>query len=139
VNIGNPDDIAKPGGIQHPTQLGGSCIYQVRIVCESIIDVPANQRLIIEYVSVACEDMSTLLVGVHIATTAGGVFTTHQLTTDHSGVLQSDNVKRRMQFGQMVRLYADPGSKIAIDAETTDINNRGDCGFSLAGQAIDVP
>lgn len=139
VNIGNPADIAKAQGIQHPTQLVGSCDFDGGNICNAQIDVPANQRLVIEYASTKCDlEPSNLLVSVDVFTTAAGVFAQHQLTTDHSGVLIPIIAERIMSFGQKVRLYADPGSTILLQVLSTDVSHL-DCGFALAGQAIDVP
>ena len=54
VTIINPASIAKAEGVQHPFQLAVSCESTGSATCESPFKLPANRRLVIEYVSSRC-------------------------------------------------------------------------------------
>src|SRR5438045_979271 len=103
VTVVNPTDIAKASGIQHPYQdEPGSCAFGGGDSCTKVFNPPANQRVVIEYVSGACAfDGGAPLVQVVVVTTVNGIGVAHRLAiTDHNGV--AENGVSDVPFGQMV-------------------------------------
>jgi hypothetical protein len=146
--IVNPADIAKAEGIQHSfqanLQCGNSASNGFVTFCTGAATLPANQRVVIEYVSLECFVDSTELLRraiVHTTTTTlfeqGGVGSSgdHTLNIiDHSGAGGD------VSIGQPVRFYGDAGTQISVEAQETG-SHAGTflCTASFAGQAIDTP
>jgi hypothetical protein len=148
VTVTNPADIAKAEGIQHPFQANAICDNSTSngfaTFCNGSFAVPANQRLVIEYVSVECgispgEGLRRVIVDTVTTTLAEqegiGSAGQHSLNiVDHVGV------GNFVAIGQLVRFYADPGTTISVEAQETG-KHAGLflCTFDLIGQEIATP
>ncbi len=139
-------DNARSQEKSHPHQIGLTCNDTgLGIRCHNSILVPANQRLIIEYVSVSCliDNTRQVLRSVNVITESNGIGIPHRLNIiDRVGVRgDSGTLINEVDVGQIVRLYADPGSTIQVAADTneaTSFSGYPNCFFSLSGQAIDI-
>jgi hypothetical protein len=142
VTVVNPVDIAKAQGIQKPFETSIQCSADsFGIRCFGSVNVPTDQRWVIEYVSASCliDNTKQVLsqVGVQISSF-------HYLEiSDHVGARgDSGTAINVVQLGQTVRLYASPGSQIGVFAGTSGISSFSgypNCNFSLSGQSISVP
>jgi hypothetical protein len=145
VTVVNPADIAKAEGIQHPYQAQEGCFFPAAFPqeCGAIIHNPASQRLVIEFVSGLCgipSGNNNNVTEAVIKTIIGGDLVPHFLPAQPP-VLRSDGIQQIITVSQQVRLYADPGEDILLQAFTvnpSDIGGSG-CRFSLSGQAVTVP
>jgi hypothetical protein len=139
-------DNARAQEKSHPYQMGLICNDTgIGIRCHNSTVVPANQRLIIEYVSASCliDNSRQVLRSVHVFTDANGIGISHRLNIiDRVGARgDAGFLINQVDVGQMVRLYADPGSTIQVSADTneaTSFSGYPYCFFSLSGQAIDI-
>jgi hypothetical protein len=148
VTVTNPADIAKAEGIQHSFQANLQCANSTSngfaTFCSGTATLPANQRVVIEWVSLECFIDSAELLRraiVHTATTTlfedGGFGSSgdHTLNIiDHSGAGGD------VSIGQPVRFYGDAGTQISVEAQETG-SHAGSffCTFGFTGQAIDTP
>jgi hypothetical protein len=128
-------DIAKAMGVQHPTSffiqtdnINGNTSYQV----------PANQRLIIEFVGTSCiltNDASLNALG--LALLKNNIESIVALSVSPVSTTNSTDVT----FGEMVRIYVDPGTTLQLNplGRLTGNNAQLGCGSTFFGQLIDVP
>jgi hypothetical protein len=140
VTIANPADIAKAEGIQQPYQASADCTFVERN-CEVLIETPASQRLVIEFVSASCfipnNDFRLALIG----TSVGGNTVLHFLSAQsRKSASGFPAVGHELNISQLVRIYNDPQAGIFLRIlawnPVTDFSN---CGLSLSGQAVTVP
>lgn len=136
VTVVNATDLAKATGVQRPFQKSLNCLGPAAN-CSASFVVPANQRLVIEYVSARCVlDTGTKLWDLTIETNADGTGpVSHRLTFGDPSAIG-------VSVGQPVRLYAAPGSTVqavGIEWVMEGPTPKFSCQFSLSGQAIDVP
>ena len=140
VSITNPADLAKAMGIQHPWQVGTFCKWNGGNGCTVFdkIRAPANQRIIIEYVSGGCLlDTGLQVADVNIQTTVGTAIVTHEVPViNPAGVVRGG---QDISFGQMVRIYVDQNKNIDLEVTSTNVSSSAACFLALSGQAIDVP
>jgi hypothetical protein len=128
-------EIAKALGVQHPTSffiqtdnINGNTSYQV----------PANQRLIIEFIGTSCiltNDAS--LNAFALVVLKNGTETEVALSVTPVSTTNSTDVT----FGQMVRIYIDPGTTLQLNpiGRTGNPAAQLGCGSTVFGQLIDVP
>jgi hypothetical protein len=157
VTLGNPVDVAKAMGIQHPFEFGARQAF-VDNGCAFTATVPAKQRAVIEFVT----GTSTLPAGTPLLAASLSTHTDNSLTSpeinpfedatgevvvpnflliaDHLGV--DDGLGGRIvTFAQTLRAYADAGTVITVAMSTPRRGTNPDafCFISLSGQLIDVP
>jgi hypothetical protein len=89
----------------------------------NVFPVPAGQRLVIEYISGACNTGG----GITIQLTTGGFI------ADHFVTIPSGNIPN-MQFGHLVKLYADPGTNVTVFAPGGLV-----CHVSFSGLLVKTP
>ena len=140
VIVINPASIAKAEGIQHPFQLAVSCESTGLATCESTFKLPANRRLVIEYVSSRCNvpaNSVLLSMGVSTTVTAPPPPVPHLLNHfDHPATDQA--LPHFAIAAHSVKLYADAGSDVILHA-ALNAAQTWNCDFSLSGQTVDVP
>ena len=93
--------------------------------------MPAHKRLVIEYVSASLNEF-TPGVGGHVVleTTAGGETVVYYLTAD----VQDFNKR-----SQTLRLYADPGTTVTVEADSADFATPGiGTDTEVSGYYVDV-
>jgi len=98
--------------------------------------VPANKRLVIEYVSYICQYSAAALpsIGaVGLATTVNGVHATHWIPHDSSEG-QNVGVTHRCVTGRQTRIYADPSTSVSLQT----FGDIGQPEISISGSLIDV-
>jgi len=100
--------------------------------CTGSLALPGNRETVLEYVSVTCTNLTlgARLFSLAIGVVTGGVQTAHfvQLPVAASiGAAPASTVT-----GQVVRLYADPGSVITVSADV--LASAVSCTFFVSGQ-----
>jgi hypothetical protein len=98
--------------------------------------VPAGKRLVIEYASLFAYLPDAQTMFVRIFTSAGGAGVVHNLAVQRQedyGVLK--------QFGaaHLVKLYADPGTTVQVQAGRLGSTGTANCTVTLSGHFEDVP
>jgi hypothetical protein len=137
-------------GLQ-PVQAKGSCTVGAAVGCGSgfVYTVPANKRLVIEYVSLhACglpgftASWSILLTNVG---TPGNVNHALNVTPPAMGpgnpaIGCNSAPSSTTDVGQVVRLYAETGSIVTFDADRANgIGGNTTFDFTFSGYLVDVP
>jgi hypothetical protein len=141
VTIANPvsaADIAKALGVQHPTALD----FAIEANANSpTFNVPANQRLIIEFAAGRCNVANGIISEVQIVTTAST--NTHFYPLNVAPLTTVTAFFVAINFAHLVKIYADPGTRIEVDAGFGGTLGgppvAGNCQVTLSGQLIDVP
>ena len=137
VTVANPvtaADIAKAMGVQHPTSvivgadnINGNITYQV----------PANQRLIIEFAGGTCfltnADLNSVALELEQPNSVNFVVLNIPAT--------KANDTTTLNLGEMMRVYADPGTTLRLLPSGGTIGSFGQiaCSVNFFGQLIDVP
>lgn len=110
--------VALPSAAQDAARSAGGSAFQKRVVftipdgstsmCEAVAVVPPNRRLVIEYASATVQPVPGQDVAGQVRTQVGTDLVFHALTFTRtpSGA--------RAVAGQIVRLYADPGTAVSI-------------------------
>jgi hypothetical protein len=136
VNIVNAASIAHAEGIQHPFQQVASCQGAGSTGCESTLALPADRRLVLEYVSARCTvPGNSVLVSIDVSTTVDRASTpfSHILShVDHP-------LSHSAIAAHPVKIYADAGSVVTLHAAIDVGQPTWGCDFSLSGQSVDVP
>lgn len=106
--------------------------------------VPAGKRLVLEWVGGSSRVSGWENVRLTVSTTAGGVDADHDVATngyrrEFEGSSPPLNADFMVRFGQMVKLYADPGSFVQIAASRSEILEVTPTGFavSVSGYLVD--
>jgi hypothetical protein len=136
VTVVNPADIAKAEGIQHPYQKEVHCSFQNN-GCFASLTSPTTQRLVFEYISGSCPMDAAggqLLLGIF--STVAGVSATNWIPAPPSIV---SDTRAIVNFGQVVRIYADQNTEIDFTAGASGTTSNAACTVVFSGQAIDVP
>jgi hypothetical protein len=134
VNIANVPLPTTPTALAAPTQpfqhtfqivSGGSAR-----ISESIT-VPLHKRLVIEYVSASLNELPAAGGSIDLQTTAGGEQVYYYLT---------DTIQDFNKRNQSVRIYADPGTTVTVEAVSGDFQpaNVG-TDTEISGYYVDVP
>jgi hypothetical protein len=152
VTVGNPGDIAKAMGVEHPLEFFQRALFTDNS-CALTVTLPAKQRAVIEYVTGSTSlPPGTPLVSASLFTSADNSLTpvsfqaglggtAHSLiVADHVGIDDTFGTKV-VVFAQTVRAYADAGSEIIVVLTTPfhGPNPSAFCFISMSGQLIDVP
>jgi hypothetical protein len=126
--------IAKTMGVQHPTafdvsadSINGELPYQV----------PANQRLIIEFASGTCLITYATLNFVELEFVRdNNLESSVVLNIPATKVTETTN----LNFGELVRIYVDPGTTLhLLPAGGVTVGGQLACAARFSGQLIDVP
>ena len=143
VSVVNAADLAKAQGVQRPFAVKLHCQTDPvdRRACAGRQAVPANQRWVIEYVSMRCVlDGNGALAATELAVqTSPGDVVVHHLNLAPQPVGPYGGFA---DIGQTVRIYAAAGTPIDFDAiqtSTTGTSGNFACAVTFSGQAIDVP
>ena len=103
---------------------------------QSVLQVPANQRLVIEHVSGGCEGILYNSGYVGVATNAG---TKGFEFLDRTFVASNANDMAIFNIGsQSVRFYADPGDDFGIYV-SNDGGQTGTCALAISGYFVNLP
>ena len=95
--------------------------------------VPANSRLVIEYVSADCSGTNGVIHAVTLETVVDGLPAFHQVVNVPVGSANGFNF---WAVGQPTQLYADPGSSVTIGFALTGTNPTGVCRGTISGHLI---
>jgi hypothetical protein len=105
--------------------------------------VPAAQRLVIEQVSASCDTPPTNVVnGALLSLTEGGVGVNVPFVFTPQGppgglVVLPGFIE--FTLNQAVRYYADPGTSLTFQADSTDDTSHTGCRFAVNGYLISYP
>ena len=143
ITIANPvsaADIAKALGVQHPFTANQACDgFGGAALCTVQFAEPANQRTVVEYISGRCQNniagASNPPFTFDVSIIPAGSFSGPRI-----GINQPDPAAQFngvAQFGQVVRIYLDPG--VSLQVETPVTTGSVSCQFAISGQHIDVP
>lgn len=139
TTVVNPADIAKALGIQHAVAFELS-FFKPNIT-SAPFNVPASQRLIIEYVSGRCFVSDALVTELRILTVMSSA---SQSYTVNLAPISSAAITNPTQgnFGHTVKIYVDPASQVFLEAGAAAAGGAGSgygCNATLSGQLVDVP
>jgi hypothetical protein len=133
----DPADIAKAFGIQDPVAFPLS--FNSTVGSGVSFNVPANQRLIIEYAAGSCRvthaEVAALTIKTSSATTIHAYVVNLPLTSATSDPPATG------VFSHTVRIYVDPGWAVTLLPQQMGIVGNGfvTCNATLSGQLVDVP
>src|SRR5690242_18757707 len=111
VTLANPvtaADIAKAMGVQHPTSI---VVETDNINGDITYQVPANQRLIIEFAAGTCLITNANLnsVALEMTTPTGSNFAVLNIPE-----LKNPNATNTLNLGEVMRIYVDPGTTLRL-------------------------
>ena len=120
-----------------PFAAGVICKNVSNFACGGSLALPNNRATVLEYVSVTCTNLTpgARLYSLSFGVTTGGVTTAHfvELPIAASvGLAPGSTVA-----GQVVRLYADPGSQITVSADV--LSSPISCTWFFSGQQSPAP
>ena len=103
--------------------------------CATSLSLPVNRITVLEYVSYECVGIGFggKITAVQLATTVEGTQTFHFLDIPVAATL-GDAPNGFASAGQVVRIYADPNSKINVEAFVTGSAPAFSCGFTFSGE-----
>jgi len=103
--------------------------------CENILSLPVNRQTVLEYVSFGCNNIAlgAKVSSVFVTTTVNGVQVQHNLELPVAASL-GDAPSGVAAAGQVVRIYADPNSKISVEAYVAGASSALGCGFGFSGE-----
>jgi hypothetical protein len=123
-----------------------SCPNKNASACSGSYNVPANQRLTIEYASAECFfGADTTLWRAEIETKVNSMVADYALNLhDHIGTWMGDvenSIRTQgVGIGQVVRIYADPGTTILVFGQAQPSDGQPvECNFTLSGTATTLP
>jgi hypothetical protein len=106
--------------------------------CQMSFTVPAGKRLVIEYASMHASIPAGEVAELAIGTTVAGTFVEHVLPlTPPSMPFAAGGLVARV--GQVVRLYADPGTVIFLNVGRSGVGTPTNFSVSISGHLVDVP
>lgn len=137
VTIGNTS-VSTENAPQQPFQWSGDLDYD-RGNAQGGFTVPAEKRLVIEYVSGSGTLRSTdgingILHELSVTTNAAGVSAKHYLTTSTQG-WDAKNYLRYLSVSQNMRAYADPDTKVNVSIRA---DWSGSMSITISGYLIDA-
>ena len=137
-------------GIQ-PVQASARCSASVSVGCGSgnVYAVPANKRLVIEYVSLHVCGLPGLTASWSILVQNVGTpesihhalnVTPPAMGPGNSAIGCNSTPSSTTDVGQVVRLYAETGSIVTFDADRANgITGNATFEFTISGYLVDVP
>ena len=139
VGITNAADLAKALGIGQPVMFSSSLTDNGGI--SSKFHVPANQRLIIEYVSGSCFVGNAEIDELEVVVQTSGQVIAGTAVDLAVSALGAGN-QTTAAFGHLARIYAGPGTD--VDFEVTSSAGGGgstafSCSVHFSGQLVSVP
>ena len=121
-----------------PVQANASCNSNSVDSCEvTIFTVPLGKRLVIEYVSMGATIPPSQGATLTIDTFAGGAEATHLFPLSPPAVPILGTT--RTFLGQQVRIYADPGKTVLVQALRTSTAGNATFEFSISGYLVNLP
>lgn len=132
--------VTLPTAAQDAARTGAGTAFQKRVaftipdgtpsMCETVAVVPANRRLVIEYASATVKPVPGQDVTGEVRTLVGTELVFHALTfaPTPSGV--------NAVAGQVVRLYADPGTAVSICINRTPGGNDVGVVANISGRLV---
>jgi len=108
--------------------------------CFTSLSLPVNKTTVLEYISFGCVGMpfGGKLETVQVETTVSGVQFFHFLELPVAATL-GDAPNGNAAGGQVVRIYADPNTKISVEAFVTGNAPAFGCGFTFSGEQLTLP
>ena len=127
-----PPAAAVDTGNYVPFAAGIVCHNVSNFACAGSLALPNNRETVLEYLSVTCTNFTpgARLYSLSIGVTTNGVTTAHFIELPLAasiGLAAGSTVA-----GQVVRLYADPGSQITVSADV--LQSPISCTFFISGQ-----
>ena len=115
-----------------PFAAGIVCKNVSNFACAGSLALPSNRETVLEYLSATCTNLTpgARLYSLSIGLTTNGVTTAHFIELPLAasiGLAAGSTVA-----GQVVRLYADPGSQITVSADV--LASPVSCTFFVSGQ-----
>ena len=115
-----------------PFAAGVVCKNVSNFACAGSLVLPNNRETVLEYLSATCTNLTpgARLYSLSIGVTTNGVTTAHFIELPLAasiGLAAGSTVA-----GQVVRLYADPGSQITVSADV--LASPVSCTFFISGQ-----
>jgi hypothetical protein len=103
---------------------------------ERQIPVPANTRMVIEYVSVQA-DLSNgdYIASGHLTTVVNGIEAQHFITP----LRLPENSATNFAIDKQVRIYADGGTNIAVSFQRTNLSSLAEVTITISGHLVDMP
>jgi hypothetical protein len=103
-------------------------------VCASVANIPANKRLVIEYVSASVGPVpsGTQVRFVQLKTSIGKTPALHNISQDFVGPLE-------LMFGQMVKLYSDYGVSMCVARVGQIVDTQLPVIATISGYMVDMP
>jgi hypothetical protein len=142
VTVNNPAtspvlvrDVDNPA--RQPVQAEGSCNGTLGGCLKTIYTVPAGKRLVIEYASMRANIPVGEVAELLIDTVVGDKVVRNGLPPTAPSVAFLGFSAANM--GQQVRLYADPGTIVNVEAFRSASGNEASFDFTISGHLVDVP
>ena len=149
--VGNPVRVRNVNDAIQPVQASGGCSSTSGTVgcvpASTFYTVPAGKRLVIEYASLDACILPGQSAELSIFTTAGGVFARHAANIAPAAAgpgatnfsCNPPSASSITAVGQQVRLYADAGTFVAVEADRNSATGTALFFFSISGYLVDVP
>jgi len=109
--------------------------------CATSLSLPVNKITVLEYISFECVGIpfGGKLTAVQLQTTVSGTQVFHFVELPVAGTV-GDAPNGFAANGQVVRIYADPNSKINVEAFINASSLAFSCGFTFSGeQSLPLP
>ncbi len=129
-------DVDNPA--RQPFETNQSCSAGGALGCQLSFTVPAGKRLVIEYASMHASIPVGEVAELSIVTSVAGTFVEHVLPlTPPSVPFAAGGLVARV--GQVVRLYADPGTVVFVNVGRSGVGSPTNFSVSISGHLVDVP
>jgi hypothetical protein len=102
----------------------------------TLYTVGASKRLVIEYVSIYCSLPANQVLSGFVATVVGGVSAAHLVPNSPAAIVPQPITTANA--GGPVRLYADPGTSVSVQASRQDNVGLVICFASFSGQLVNL-
>jgi hypothetical protein len=146
--VANPVRVRNVNDAIQPVQAFAQCATTSIGCVPTFYTVPLGKRLVIEYASMSVCGLPGVAAQLTISTMISGAFVQHVLNTAppasspgssaigcNSGLASSNT-----SIGQVVRLYADPGTSVLVEGDRADgVAGNASFSFSMSGYLVDVP
>ena len=99
--------------------------------------VPANKRLVIEYISADSGVPVGQLARIGVYTSLNNLFTLHYVVTNRLGTV--GNGDDEFVAGQPTTIYADPGTQVFVGFTKNAGQGFANCSITLSGHLVNLP
>jgi len=120
---------------RHAVQARASCADDEGSCAVLIYVVPSGKRLVIEYASMQAHATGAQISRMRVSTIVAGEEISHNL----SPTPPAPTVDSETTIGQVVRLYADPGTAVWVSGRPTNSSITASFVFTISGYLVDVP